>query len=587
MQVKNHLLFGLVAVLLIGGTILPGMAQTETDEEQPRIIINLDNTTYELNQKITVSGQVLDFTPNKTNPTKDTVDVSFLDSSGETPTSLYSDDGTLCEEKYQCAINGGDQTFNFKLMPDHLGNFSLTTSLNPALFNYDTYTVQVTAYQNGNIIETTEFEITAPAAEETVTEQEKLVFQVCEQVLLSVKKELASTECTSSSDFLVGDRLIVKGKVDLEYTSSSAIPKFVTVSIPYPKAIILVHNANFITSTAGPELQQQKQSLRDNISNVLPDSEGNFNASFDIRSGVYESGLYAVTAAYMDHEVEQIVTIIDESMVGQGNAELSITTDKTEYNLGETVQISGQIINTLITDQINIYIESPDISEYNCTVIKCLVDNNEKKVIPEKGLTQHDFSVSYELGSHESAIGKYTVRAASSVTPDSIATFFVTEESSIIDVIPSDEKTAVVKKLIKKFNSIPESEISITLDEMDVNTELAPRVIQGSLFTTARGQEADVNIQVSTSDGSCIIGQDRSCMINESTRKPGAIYETVTIGEKDYKVRYTGTDVRLEKFSILPESSGTEIDIKDWSVQVIKEDQPTRFYYKVSYVNLE
>ena len=45
MQVKNHLLFGLVAVLLIGGTILPGMAQTETDEEQPRIIINLDNTT--------------------------------------------------------------------------------------------------------------------------------------------------------------------------------------------------------------------------------------------------------------------------------------------------------------------------------------------------------------------------------------------------------------------------------------------------------------------------------------------------------------------------------------------------------------
>ena len=59
------------------------------------------------------------------------------------------------------------------------------------------------------------------------------------------------------------------------------------------------------------------------------------------------------------------------------------------------------------------------------------------------------------------------------------------------------------------------------------------------------------------------------------------------IGEEKYKIRYSGTDVRLEKFSILPELSGTEIDIKDWDVQVIKEDQPTRFYYKVSYVNLE
>ena len=36
-----------------------------------------------------------------------------------------------------------------------------------------------------------------------------------------------------------------------------------------------------------------------------------------------------------------------------------------------------------------------------------------------------------------------------------------------------------------------------------------------------------------------------------------------------------------------PKRNIAEIDIKDWNVQVIKEDQPTRFYYKVSYVNLE
>ena len=114
-----------------------------------------------------------------------------------------------------------------------------------------------------------------------------------------------------------------------------------------------------------------------------------------------------------------------------------------------------------------------------------------------------------------------------------------------------------------------------------------PRVIQASLFTSARGQESDVNIQVSTSEGVCVIGQDTSCMVNESTRKPGAIYEIVTIDEQNYKIRYSGPDVRLEKFSVLPESSGIPIDIKNWNVQVIKDEQPTRFYYKVSYVNLE
>ena len=79
MQVKNHILFGLVAVLLIGGTVLPGMAQTETDEEQSKITINLDSTTYDLNQNIVVSGQVLNFTPSSTNPFNDIVEIRFID----------------------------------------------------------------------------------------------------------------------------------------------------------------------------------------------------------------------------------------------------------------------------------------------------------------------------------------------------------------------------------------------------------------------------------------------------------------------------------------------------------------------------
>ena len=580
MQVKNHLLFGLVAVLLIGGTILPGMAQSETDEEQPRITINFDNTTYALNQKITISGQVLDFTPSRTNPSSDTIEIRFMDSSGKIPTTSYSDKGTLCDNDV-CALNTSDQSFIFKVMPDQLGNFSINTLLTSLLFDYGTYTIQTSTYQSGAITETAEFEIVAAVEEEAEPEPERLVFETCEMVMQNMKQETASTECSSSNDFLVGDTLIVKGKVALEDRALGAIPEFITVSIPYPK--------DMVQFNSGPEtdLAQKNILLRDEIQTVLPDAEGNFVVAFDLRNGIYDSGLYDVTTTYMGVTVEQTVRIINDSVIKAGKAELIVTTDKIEYHPGETVQISGQIKNTLVTDQINIYIESPDISAYNCAAIDCLVDNNEKKVIPEKGLTHHDFSITYELSSSEAAIGKYTIRAASAGTPDVKTSFFVTEESSIVADTSSDEESPALKKSIKKFNRISESEISITLDDMDADSELVPRVIQGSLFTTARGQEADVNIRVSTSDGSCIIGQDNSCMINESTRKPGAIYETVTIGEEKYKIRYTGTDVRLEKFSILPEASGTEIDIKDWNVQIIKDEQPTRFYYKVSYVNLE
>ena len=128
MQVKNHLLFGLVAVLLIGGTILPGMAQTEADEEQSRITINLDSTTYDLQQKITISGQVLDFTPSGTNPINDLVEIRFIDSTGKIPTTSYTDDGTLCDNDV-CIISSSYQSFIFKIMPDQFGNFSFTTLL--------------------------------------------------------------------------------------------------------------------------------------------------------------------------------------------------------------------------------------------------------------------------------------------------------------------------------------------------------------------------------------------------------------------------------------------------------------------------
>ena len=42
MKMRNHAIFGLMAILLIGGTVLPAMSQTEPEEQIAYIELNLD-----------------------------------------------------------------------------------------------------------------------------------------------------------------------------------------------------------------------------------------------------------------------------------------------------------------------------------------------------------------------------------------------------------------------------------------------------------------------------------------------------------------------------------------------------------------
>ena len=52
-------------------------------------------------------------------------------------------------------------------------------------------------------------------------------------------------------------------------------------------------------------------------------------------------------------------------------------------------------------------------------------------------------------------------------------------------------------------------------------------------------------------------------------------------------VRYSGPDVRLEKFSILPESPNVFLPDRNWNVEVIKDDEVSRFYYKITYKTIQ
>ena len=332
-----------------------------------------------------------------------------------------------------------------------------------------------------------------------------------------------------------------------------------------------------------------KKNLKEMDMKVYPDSEGNFYGVFDLRAGIFVDGIYKIKADYFGYKYEENFSVIDNSIKGGLAPEISIDFDKDEYIPGETVSISGKISNVYYYDPVSVIVETPDVSKINCFAQHSCGLGSEKKIRVSEGTEGATFYMNYKIPSGDSSVGKYNV-IADTHFGEIKKSFFVLSESDVVGQIspPSSEIIPKTSKIIEKFNRIADTEIPIILTEKSSEDSiLVPRVIQGSLFTSARGEESDVNLRITTTAGQCIIGQGSDCLVSESTRKPGAIYSIVSIDDVNYKIRYSGDDVRLEKFSILPENSNSKIDIDDWNVEIIKDEQPTRFYYKVSYVALE
>ena len=334
-------------------------------------------------------------------------------------------------------------------------------------------------------------------------------------------------------------------------------------------------------------LREVTKNLTDMNMKVYPDSEGNFFGVFDLRAGIFVDGIYKLKADYYGHKYEQSFLVIDNSLKGGLQPELILNFDRNEYVIGETVLISGKIQNVYYYDSVSLKIETPDISKINCLVgQQCGFGNTEKKIRVSEGTEGATFFMNYKIPS-DAMVGKYTV-VADTHFGQIEKSFFVINDFDVVNSVPSSEPSSKVSKIIEKFNRIAGNEISITLDEKStVESTLVPRVIQGSLFTSARGEESSVNLRITTTNGQCIIGPDSNCLVTESTRKPGEIYSVVSIDDVNYKIRYSGNDVRLEKFSIVPEDSNSKIVLDTWNVEIIKDDQPSRFYYKVSYVALQ
>ncbi len=309
---------------------------------------------------------------------------------------------------------------------------------------------------------------------------------------------------------------------------------------------------------------------------VYPNQGGEFSSTFELPVTIFSEGSYTVKAGYTNTRAEVTFGVANDFVFGIDEPiSLLASTDKSEYHPGDTVIITGKPNKLIYLEKFDVSIIQKVDTEITCGSFIC--GTNAGPITAIRPGPSGSFSHEFIIPDSMSAVGVYEVTIDADFETKSIE-FVVVER-------PTPLKLDTV---IEKENRISEKTIPIlTAEKTTDDGTIAPRVISGSLITPSRDDESTVNLKVSTVTGMCIIGPDADCLVSESTRKPGQIYDVVEVDGISLNVRYSGPDVRLEKFSILPELYTAFLPDADWNIEVIKDDQVSRFYYKVTYKTLE
>jgi len=318
-------------------------------------------------------------------------------------------------------------------------------------------------------------------------------------------------------------------------------------------------------------------------------ADGEFNTVIPVSSYNIIYGTYAITAQYSDQTstttfsiVEEIIEEIDVLV----SDSMHFTLDASEYVIGDSLSISGIISNF----DNNIYYQVVTLTFFSS-------DGTPVTFIghPDDGNKSEKINVDFTSTAVPNSAGEFTTNVR--IQPilfsegDYVlnAKYGLLVESKTFSIV-SEKYIPVshVRTIIEKTNRISDDLISINTQEKIIEEQsVKPRVLSGSMMTMSKDAQSNVNLQVVSDSGICIIGQSDECLVSDSTRKPGQIFDVVNVDGLNLNVRYTGPDVRLEKFSILPESSTEFLPDTNWNVEVIKDDEISRFYYKITYKTLE
>jgi len=351
-------------------------------------------------------------------------------------------------------------------------------------------------------------------------------------------------------------------------------------------------------------------------------NNGEFETSISINFATPVYGDYVVNAEYSEHVASTIFSLIENIVNVEDTVSsnvMTLTLDDFEYLENDYMNISGSLPN--FDSNTDIYYQVVYLNFYTSSGAPVnfvgMTEDTSSRIGDTVQFTSTaipnsfgEFTVELRIPSVIFPEGEYVVKANYGGLKASEIFSIVSERNSLSEdtstgsgnpnaSIPgkpssSEEKDAGgyvvsnVKTIIEKVNRISDDLISINTQEKILHDQnVNPRVLSGSMMTISKDAQSTVNLQVSSESGICIIGQNSDCLVSESTRKPGQIFEVIQLDGMSLNVRYSGSDVRLEKFSILPESSDDFLPDTNWNVKVIKDDEISRMYYKVTYKTLQ
>ncbi|MBT3761145.1 MAG: lamin tail domain-containing protein [Candidatus Nitrosopelagicus sp.] len=339
-------------------------------------------------------------------------------------------------------------------------------------------------------------------------------------------------------------------------------------------------------------------------------SDGQFQTSIFLTTVNPSYGVYTIDIEYGDHVESTTFNVIEESVdesILLVSDSIFFNVDKSEYLLNDSMTLSGTITNFDSGSDIYyqvVYFDfsasdgsspmftghtketSSDTGEHVEFKLTAIPDDSGNfsitARIPPIVFSEDDYVVKANYGG---LIGSQSFSIVSEIDSD-----VQTDSTGNLDPSISEKSSDVfnVRTIIEKINRISDALVSINTEEKIIENEsVKPRVLSGSMITIDKNRQSDVNLQVTSESGICIIGPDVECLVSESTRKPSQIFDVVQVDGLNLNVRYSGPDVLLEKFSILPTSSGEFLPNTTWNVEVIKDDEISRLYYKITYKTLE
>jgi hypothetical protein len=344
--------------------------------------------------------------------------------------------------------------------------------------------------------------------------------------------------------------------------------------------------------------------------------DGEFNTTTSINSASPIFGKYVITAEYGELTSSVSFSLIENIVENNDlvSNDMILTLDDFEYFENDYLNISGSLPNFDFDS--DIYYQVVYLNFYSSTGTQIYFagasedySSNIAPLVPFTATVIPDslgaFSTDVRIPPVMFPLGDYYVKANYGGLKNTVNFSVVSDNNSKSEItsgegnpnasIPgkqtlSEEKDAggyvvsSVKTIIEKTNRISDNLISIeTRNKIVEDQSVQPRVLSGSMITPSKTDISVVNLLVLSESGICIIGQNSDCLVSESTRKPGQIFEVIQLDGMSLNVRYSGPDVRLEKFSILPQSSDDFLPDKNWNVEVLKDDEVSRFYYKVTY----